>query len=145
MGEITMRNWDFREFQVRVNSPSLIQPVRVLIRGAITLIRGHPTTTRQVVRLISHIRSYPPHCSHLHPPSLSISFTTLTSSQNTMLRYLSFSLHVIIMSSHRVQYTLSTEDCLSSLHSHDYKLTPKCTFSVRRVSLHDQPSSASSP
>jgi len=48
---------------------------------------------------------------------------------------------------HRVQHTLSTalKDCLSSLHSHDYKLTPECSFSFRRASIHDRPPSASSP
>jgi len=49
---------------------------------------------------------------------------------------------------HRVQHTpstASTEDCLSSLHSHDYELTPECSFSFRRTSLHDRPPSASSP
>jgi len=41
---------------------------------------------------------------------------------------------------HRVQHTLSTaytQDCLSFLHSHVYKLTPECSFSFRRASLHD--------
>jgi hypothetical protein len=49
---------------------------------------------------------------------------------------------------HRVQHTpstASTQDCLSSLHSHDYELTPECNFSFRRASLHDRPPSASSP
>jgi hypothetical protein len=38
---------------------------------------------------------------------------------------------------HRVQHTPSTAsipDCLSSLHSHDYGLTPECSFSFRRAS-----------
>jgi len=45
---------------------------------------------------------------------------------------------------HRVQHTpstASTHDSLSSLHSHDYELTPECSFSFRRASLHDQPPS----
>jgi len=49
---------------------------------------------------------------------------------------------------HGVQHTpstASTQDCLSSLHSHDYELTPECRFSFRRTSLHDRPPSASSP
>jgi len=49
---------------------------------------------------------------------------------------------------HRVQHTpstASTQDCLSSLHSHDYELTPECSFSFRRASLHDRPPSASTP
>ena len=49
---------------------------------------------------------------------------------------------------HRVQHTPSTpstEDCLSSLHSHDYEFTPECRFSFRCASLHDRPPSASFP
>jgi len=48
---------------------------------------------------------------------------------------------------HRVQHSPSTaytQDCVSSLHSHDYELTPECSFSFRRTSLHDRPPSASS-
>jgi len=40
--------------------------------------------------------------------------------------------------------TASTQDCLSSLHSHDYELTLECSFSFQRTSLHDRPPSASS-
>jgi hypothetical protein len=29
--------------------------------------------------------------------------------------------------------TESTQDCLSSLHTHDYELTPECSFSFRRA------------
>jgi len=49
---------------------------------------------------------------------------------------------------HRVKHTqstASTQDCLSSLHSHDYELTPECRVSFRRASLHDRPPSDSSP
>jgi len=48
---------------------------------------------------------------------------------------------------HRVQHTLSTalQDCLSSLHSQDYELTPECSFSFRLAFIHDRPPSASSP
>jgi len=48
---------------------------------------------------------------------------------------------------HQVQHTpstASTQDCLSSLHSHDYELTPECSFSFRCTSIHDWPPSASS-
>jgi hypothetical protein len=41
---------------------------------------------------------------------------------------------------HQVQYTstiASTQDCLCSIHSHDYKLTPECSFSCQRASLDD--------
>jgi len=49
---------------------------------------------------------------------------------------------------HRVQHTLSTastEDCLSSLRSHDYELTPEYSCSFRHTSIHNRPPSASSP
>jgi hypothetical protein len=41
--------------------------------------------------------------------------------------------------------TVSTQDCLSSLHAHDYELTSECIFSLQCASLHDRPPSASSP
>ena len=81
-------------------------------------------------------------------PSLSFSFTTLPSSQNTKLSHPSLSLHAMIMSWHSVQHTLSTastQDCLSSLYSHHYELTPECSFSFWRASLHDRLPSASFP
>jgi len=70
-----------REFPVRVNWPFEIRQVRLPIRRVITLLRGLVNPIRQVVILISHSHSYPPYRSHLHPPSLSLSSTTLTSSQ----------------------------------------------------------------
>jgi len=108
MGEMIMRHWNLREFRVWVNLPSPIQQVQLPIRLEITPIRGLPNPIRQVVPQISHIRSYPPHRSHLHPPSLSFSSTTQPSSQNTKLNHPSLSLHAMIMSSHRVQHTPST-------------------------------------
>jgi len=147
MGQIMMRNWDLRDVRVRVNLPSPIRQVRVPIRCVITPIYGLSNPIRQVVPLISHIRSYPPHRSHLHPPSLSFSSTSQPSSQNTKFSHPSQSLHGMIMSWHRVQHTpstASTQDCLSSLHSHDYELTPECRVSFRRASLHDRPPLASS-
>jgi len=41
----------------------------------------------------SHICSYPPYCSHLHPPSLSFSSTTLPSSQKYKFKSL-FSIYL---------------------------------------------------
>jgi len=83
MGEIIMRNWVLREFCVRVNLPSPKRQVRVPIHRVITPTRGVPNQIRQVIPLSSHIRSYPPHHSHLHLPSLSFLSTTQPSSQNT--------------------------------------------------------------
>jgi len=136
------------EFNVWVNWPSPIRQVWDPIRRKLTPIRGRPDPIGQVVHRISHIRSYPPYHSHLHSPSLSFSSTSQPSSQNTKLCHPSLSLHDIIMIWNRVQHTPSTAstlDCLSSLHSHDYELTPECSFSFRLTSLHDQPPSASSP
>jgi len=45
---------------------------------------------------------------------------------------------------HRVQHTPSTQDCLSFLHSHNYELTPECSFSFRHAFLHNRRLSASS-
>ena len=105
-----------REFRVRVNWPSRIRQVRVPIRRVITPIRGLPNPIRQVVPLISHIRSYPPYHSHLHPPSLSCSSTTQPSSENTKLSHPSLSLHDMIMSWHQVQHTPSTAYTEYSIH-----------------------------
>jgi len=66
--------------------------------------------------MISHICLYPPYCSHLHPPSLSFSSTTLLSSQNTKSSHPSLSLHVMIMSWHRVQHSPSTAFTEYSIH-----------------------------
>ena len=41
--------------------------------------------------------------------------------------------------------TASTQDCLSSLYSHNYKLTPECNFNFWRAYLHDWRPPASSP
>ena len=79
--EIIMRNWNLREFRVQVNLPFLIWQVRVPIRRVTTPIRGLLNPFRQVVPLISQLRSYPPYRSHLYPSSLSSSSTTLPSLQ----------------------------------------------------------------
>jgi len=52
------------------------------------------------------------------------------------------------MSLHWVQHTPSTaftQDCSSSLYSHDYELTSECSFSFMCASLHDRLPSASYP
>jgi len=147
MGKIIMRNWNFREFHVRVDVPSPIWQVRVPIRGVITLTPGLPNPLSLVIPLISHICSHPQHRPHHYPPSLSFSSTTLLSSLNTKLGHPSRSLHALIMSWHRVQHTpsaASTHHGLSYLHSHDFKLTPECSFHFRHISLHNWPPSASS-
>ena len=49
---------------------------------------------------------------------------------------------------HRIQHTPNTaytQDIVSSLHFHDYKLTPECSFGFWGASLHHRPPSAISP
>jgi len=100
-----MRNWNFREFSVQVNLPSRIWQVGVLIRQVITPIQGLLNPIRQVILLISHIFSYPPYRSYLHPPSLSVSSTLLPSSQE-----------------HKVKSSLSISPC------HDHELPPSASY-----------------
>jgi hypothetical protein len=91
-------NLELRELRVRVNLPSPIWQIRVPIWRVITLIPGLPNPIRSVEPLISHMRSYPPPCSHFNPPSLTFSSTTLPSSHNTKLGHPSLSLRAMIMS-----------------------------------------------
>jgi len=146
--EIFMTNWNWREFQVRVGWPSPIQYVQVLIWWVITPIQGLPNPIRQVDCLNSHIRSYPTHGSHRHPPPLSFWPTTLTWLQKTTLSQPSLSPHVMIMSWGRVQHTPSTattQDYFSSLYSQYYEWTPEFSFGFQCATLHNWPPSGSSP
>jgi len=143
-----MRNWNLREFRVQVNLPSQIWQLRVPIWSVITLLNGPPSTIGQAVPLISHIRSPSSTSFASSSPSLSFSSITLLLSQNRKFSHHSLSLHVMIMSWHRVQHTTSTaftQDWLSSLYSHDYELTPECRMSSQHASLLDRPPTASSP
>jgi hypothetical protein len=151
-----------KELRVRVKLPSTIGQVKFPIQCVILLIRSLLNTMMQVVRLISQIRCYPAHRSHLHRPSLCLPYSTLASSQNTKLDQPSLSLCAMIMSLHWVQHTPSptytkysihwvrhspstatAQNCLSSLHSHDYELTPECSFCS--ASLQDRQPSGSYP
>jgi len=105
MGEIIMRNWDFREFLVRVNSPSPIQQVRVAIGHVMTPLRGLRTPIWPVIPLISHICSYHPHRTHPHPSSHSFPSTTQPSSQNTKFCHHCLYPPAMIMNWHRIQHT----------------------------------------
>jgi len=112
MGEIIMRNWDFREFRVPVNWPSPIRQVRVPIWRELTLIRGLPNPIRQVEPLISQIRSYPPYRSHLHSPSLFLVHNST------------------IITEHKVESSLPISPW------HDHELTPSTAYteySIHRV------------
>ena len=119
---------------MRVNSPWPIQQVRVLIGGVIRPIRGLPNPIWQVVPLIPHISSYPPHCSHLHLPSLSFLSTTQPSLQNTKLSHPSLSLYVRIMSWQRVQHALSKAYTEYSIHVVQHTPSTAYTeYSIHRV------------
>jgi len=120
------------EFRVGVNLPSPIWRVWVRIWFVCTPIWGLPNPIRQVVPLISHFCSYPPHCSHLHPPSLSFSSTTLPSSQNTQLSHPFVSLHVMIMIWHRVRHPPSTTYTKYNIHREQH--TPSKAYT--KYSIH---------
>jgi len=70
MWEMFIRQWDWRELCVPVKLSYLIGRAWVRIRGVITPIWGRLNPIGQVLPLISHICSYPPCHSHLHPPCL---------------------------------------------------------------------------
>jgi len=104
MGEIIMRNWDLREFRVRVNLLFPIRQVQLPIRRVRTPIRGPLNLIRRVVPLFSHIRSYPPYRSHLHPPSLFLVHNST------------------IIAEHKVTSSLSISPW------HDHELTPSTAY-----------------
>jgi len=54
--------------------------------------------------------------------------------------YTKYSIHLV----QHTPSTASTQDCLSSHHSHNYELTPECRVSFQHASLHNRPPSASS-
>jgi len=108
-----MIHWDLREVRERVNLPSPIRQVRILIWSVITPIQCLLNPIRQVVPLISHSRSYPPYGGHLHPSSLSFSSTTHPSLQE-----------------HKVELSLSISPC------HHHESTPSAAYagcSMHRV------------
>ena len=93
---------------------------------------------RQVILLIPHSRLYPPYRSHLHPPSLSFSSTTLPSSQEHKAKSsLSISPchnHKLTPSTAYTKYSISPRSTVSRSQP-DLELTPECSFSFRRTSL----------
>jgi hypothetical protein len=102
-----------REFRVQVNCTYPILQVRVPIWRVVTPIRGLQKPISQVVLPISHSRSHSPYCFHLHPPSLSFSFTTLPSSQE-----------------HKAKSSLSISPC----HHHEVTLSAAYTeYRIHRV------------
>jgi len=126
-----------RECHVRVISPSLKRLVRVPIRRVITPIQGLISPVWQIVLLISDSLSYAQYRSHLHPPSLSFSSTTLASSQEQKVKSslsispchhheLTLSAAYTEYSIHRVQHTLSTAYTEYSIHQ--VQLTPSTAY-----------------
>jgi hypothetical protein len=141
MVQIIIWKWDWIEFPEQVNITSLIWQVQGLIWRVILQIWGLPNPISEIVPPVSHIRSYAPRCSHLHSPSLSFSSTTLPSFHNTKLSHPFISQwhnHQLTPSRsiHQVQHTSSTaytQHWLCCLHSHEYKLTPECSFSFQQT------------
>jgi len=77
-----------------------------------------------------------------HTPSTAYTEYSIHRVQHTpSTAYTEYSIHWV----QHTPSTASTRDCLSSRHSHAWELTPVCSFSFRRASLHDRPPSASSP
>jgi len=140
MGPIIMRNWDQRDFHVRVDLRSRIRQLWVPIWHVITPIWGLVNSIRYVVPLIYHIRSYPPHHSLLHPPSLTFSSTTSTTIAELKVKSsLSISPchdHELTRSTsiHQVQHTPSTAYTEYSIHQVQHTPSTACTeYSIYRA------------
>jgi hypothetical protein len=77
-----------------------------------------------------------------HKPSTVYTKYSIHQVQHTpSTAYTKYSIHQV----QHIQSRASNLDCLSSIHFHDYRLTPECSFSFWRASLHDWPPSASCP
>jgi len=98
-----MRYWNFRVWCLWLNLLSLVEKIPVRIWRVIIPIPRLRTQSGKSYRLISHFRSYPPHCTHLHSPSHSLLSTTVLSLQNTQFSHSSSPLYTIIISWYRVQ------------------------------------------
>jgi hypothetical protein len=143
-----------RDFRVRVNLPSPIWQVRVPIRRVITPILGLLNPIRQVVPLISQSPLVSSTSSSSSSPiSLFLVHNFTIIAEHKVKSSLSISPchdHELTPSTAYTEYqytpsTASTQDCLSSLHSHDYELTPECSISFRHSSLQHRPPPGSSP
>jgi hypothetical protein len=79
-GNMVTSYWDLREFYVLVNIPVPVWQVQALAQWICPLIWGIVNPNWHIITLISHIPSYPPHCSQLLPLScfLSINCTITT-------------------------------------------------------------------
>jgi len=106
-----LRNWNVREFRAQVNVPSTIPQVQGPIQQELTLIRGLLNPIKEVVLLISNMRSYSPYHAHLHPPSLSFLSTPLASSQEPTVKS-----SLAISPCHNHEWTLSAAYTKCSTH-----------------------------
>ena len=112
--------------------------------------------TKYIHRRVQHTPStaYTKYSIHQvqHTPSTAYTKYSIHQVQHTQITaYTEYSIHQVqhtpstaytAYSTHRVQHTLSTastQECLSSLHSHDCKVTPECSVSFWCASLHDRP------
>jgi len=158
-----MRNWELREFLIKVNLPSPKHWVWISIRKLPILPWGVPNPIRLVLLLIPRIYLYTPYQYHFRPPHLIVMCTMLQSLKLSKVSNTSLFLDAMIMSDHRVQHPTSTAyieysrsnahhttstvseiHFLSSQYSHDYELTPACILSFWWDSIDDWPPPASS-
>ena len=137
MGEIILRNWNFRDFCVRVNLVCLIRQVLLPIWRLKTLIRGLLNPIRTVVPLTSHIRLYPPYRSYLYPPSLFLYRRRRTQMQVIPLyRRMPWSKVKTVYSIHRVQHTLSTAHTEYCIHRVRHHSKIDCLLLIASLSSH---------
>jgi len=97
----------------------------------ISLFLVHNSTIIAVHKVKSSLSISPCHDHELTPSTAYTEYKNTPSTAYTEYKY--------------TPSTASTKDCLSPLYSHDYELTPECSFSFQRASLHDRPPSPSSP
>jgi hypothetical protein len=170
-----MRNWDLREFRVQVkitipdtactspypgfnytnmrsSQPNQASPTPDFsypLVSSTLLSSSSPISLFLVLNstIIAEHKvksSLPIFLCHDHELTLSTVYTEYSIHRvqhTTSTAYTKYSIH-------QVQHTPSTasaQDCFSFHHSHDYKLTPECSFSFRRASLYNRSPSASCP
>jgi len=139
-----MRNWEFREFHVKVNLPFPIWQVWVPIHQLIPSIHGLLNPILQVIPLITHIRLYPPYHYHLDPPSHCVIHNSTIIREHTVKWSLSISRchgHWLTLrkasteySIHQVQHTPSTAYTKYSFHQVQHTASTTYTeYSIHRV------------
>ena len=143
-----MRDWELREFGVQV-----ILTIPNMAGTSPDLACNHTDTRSSQSNHASHTPDFTyPHLSSISfsssfPISLFLVHNSTIIAEYKVKSSLSMPWSWVDTEYciHRVQNPPSTgsnQNCLSSLHSHDYELTPECSFIFRRSSLHDRPPSA---